>query len=249
MTDLDLIIDLHRHTERQGPGSDSATLRALGFTNLPGAKNLKMADLGCGTGGPTLTLARNLEGTLTAVDLFPEFLQELREKSEKAGLKGKVNPLQASMDTLPFQNGELDLIWSEGAIYNIGFENGVKLWGNFLKPGGYLAVSEITWTTHSRPSALEDFWTREYPEIDTASNKIGVLEANGLMLTGYFCLDEACWMDNYYAPLEAGFEGFLKRHGNSVQARNLVAEYKTEIELYKTYKAHYSYGFYVGRKV
>ena len=29
------------------------------------------------------------------------------------------------MDALPFENEELDLIWSEGAIYNIGFEKGV----------------------------------------------------------------------------------------------------------------------------
>lgn len=249
MTDPDLIIDLHRRCERQGPGSRESTLRALGFTNLQGCRNLKMADLGCGTGGQTIPLAQNLHGQITAVDLFPEFLEVLQKKSEDAFLKAKINPLQGSMDALPFQSGELDLIWSEGAIYNIGFEKGLKLWGNFLKPGGYLAVSEITWITHSRPAELESFWTGEYPEIDVASNKIRVMEANGLMLTGYFCLDEACWMDNYYAPLEAGFEGFLKRHGNSVQARNLVAEYKKEIELYKTYKAHYSYGFYIGRKV
>ena len=37
------------------------------------------------------------------------------------------------MDALPFQEEELDLIWSEGAIYNIGFERGMNEWNKFLK--------------------------------------------------------------------------------------------------------------------
>ena len=36
----------------------------------------------------------------------------------------------------------LDLIWSEGAIYNIGFEQGVRDWRPFLKEGGVLVASE-----------------------------------------------------------------------------------------------------------
>ena len=69
------------------------------------------------------------------------------------------------MDNLPFQNEELDLIWSEGAIYNIGFERGMNEWSKYLKKGGFIAVSEASWFTSERPAEIEDFWMDAYPEI------------------------------------------------------------------------------------
>jgi len=248
MTELELIIDLHKNSERQGPGSEEETLKALEFMNLPSDRNLKIADIGCGSGGQTITLSQNLNGEITAVDLFPEFLDELNEKSEKLGFKEKIVTLEKSMDDLPFNSEELDVIWAEGAIYNIGFENGVKKWKDYLKIGGYLAVSEITWITNSRPSEIEDFWTQEYPEIDVASNKIKILENNGYTLVGYFYLTQNSWIDNFYKPMEERFEAFLERNNNSELARKVVKENKYEIELYQKYKDYYNYGFYIARK-
>ena len=60
---------------------------------------------------------------------------------------------------------ETTLIWSEGAIYNIGFERGLKEWRRFLKEGAYLAVSEASWFTEKRPAEIETFWQDAYPEI------------------------------------------------------------------------------------
>lgn len=40
-----------------------------------------------------------------------------------------------SMENLPFGDREYDIIWSEGAIYNIGFERGVIDWNRYLKVG------------------------------------------------------------------------------------------------------------------
>jgi hypothetical protein len=37
------------------------------------------------------------------------------------------------MDKLDFQLNELDLIWCEGAIYNIGFEKGMNYWNKLKK--------------------------------------------------------------------------------------------------------------------
>lgn len=126
MTELELIIDLHKNSERQGPGSEHDTLRALELLNLPTDQILKVANIGCGSGGQTITLAKNLNAQITAVDLFPEFLNELNEKSQQLGFTDKVVTLEKSMDDLPFKQNEFDLIWSEGAIYNIGFEHGLK---------------------------------------------------------------------------------------------------------------------------
>lgn len=248
MTELELIIDLHQNTERQGPGSEEDTLNALACVHLPQDQELNIADLGCGTGAQTFSLAKKLNASITAVDLFPEFLNVLQQKAQASGLSRKIRTLQKSMDVLPFKKEELDLIWSEGAIYNMGFEKGMKQWKDFLKVGGYLAVSEITWITPSRPKEIEDFWKAEYPEVDTASRKISQLENNGYALTGYFYLSPESWMDHYYTPLQANFEGFLRRHHHAPLAKKVVEAHRMEIELYQKYKEYYSYGFYIAKK-
>ncbi len=248
MTELELIIDLHRKTSRQGPGSDAATLRALQLTGLTEATSLRVADLGCGNGGPTLTLARHLDGQITAVDLFPEFLRELEKRALKLGLSERVATREQSMAELSFAPASLDLIWSEGAIYNVGFQNGIQQWREFLKPGGYLVVSEITWITNERPKAVEDFWLNAYTEINTAGKKIEQLEQNGYTLAGYFYLPQSCWTEEYYGPLSARFPGFLAANHYAELAQKVVRDQQEEIDLYEQYGAYYSYGFYVARK-
>ncbi len=248
MTELDLEIDLHKNSERQGPGSKEDTLRALSFIQLPSDRKLKVADIGCGTGGQTITLAQNIDGHITAVDLAHPFLNELNGKSKVSGVSERIKTLEESMDDLSFEKESLDLIWSEGAIYNIGFETGVKKWGEFLKPEGYFSISEITWITNTRPKEVEDFWQVECPEISTASGNIKTLEDNGFTLLGYFSLDERSWITNYYEPIKSRFAPFLLRHNNIDSARRIVDAYTEEIEFYERFKAYYSYGFYVAKK-
>jgi SAM-dependent methyltransferase len=213
------------------------------------ATPLKIADIGCGTGASTLLLARLLNAQITAVDFLQDFLDVLEGRAENMGLSEKITPLCCSMDNLPFENEEYDVFWSEGAIYNIGFEKGVKDWNRYLKAGGRLVVSEITWITDSRPSELQKYWEGEYPEIDVASSKMGVLEKNGYSPIGYFILPEHCWLENYYRPMQNSFTGFLNRNGNSGGAHAVVEVENREIELYEKYKSYYSYGVYIARKL
>jgi cyclopropane fatty-acyl-phospholipid synthase-like methyltransferase len=249
MTEIELIVDLHMNGERQGPGSEEETLKALGFIDIPENRQLNIADLGCGTGSHTMTLAQHTHSHITAVDIFSDFLHELDKRAEKLGLSDRITTLEKSMDQLPFKDEEFDIIWSEGAIYNIGFENGVKMWNPFLKKGGYLAVSEITWTDLKRPEKIEDFWNQDYPEIDTAGAKISMLEKHGFVLEGFFNLSEDCWIQNYYQPLEMRLEAFLKKHNYGELAVKVADDTKAEIDLYQTYKKYYSYGFYIAKKV
>ena len=249
MTDIDLLVDFHKDAIRQGPGSVEDTLKALSYLEISKPQNLKIADIGCGSGAQTITLAQNVNGQITAVDIFPEFLNILNSKAKNSGLQKRIHTLTASMDNLPFQDKSLDIIWSEGAIYNMGFENGIKNWNKFLKKGGHLAVSEVTWITDSRPQEIEEFWITEYPEIDTASNKIKVLKRNGFIPVGYFILSESSWIENYYKPMENRFIGFLDKHNHSEQANKIVESHKEEMALYLKYKNYYSYGFYIAKKV
>lgn len=249
MDDYKLLIDLHKQGHRQGPGGDAETELALDLAKVDRTAPLKVADIGCGTGASTLVLARLLNARITAVDFLQDFLDVLQENAERIGVADRTSTLACAMDNLPFADQELDVIWSEGAIYNIGFEKGVADWRRCLKAGGVLVASEITWITDSRPAELQEHWDSEYPEIDVASAKIRVLEKHGYSPVGYFVLPEHCWMDAYYRPLQARFEDFLNRNGNSEEARAIVAAERREIDLYETYKAHISYGVYVARKL
>ncbi|OQX29479.1 MAG: SAM-dependent methyltransferase [Spirochaeta sp. LUC14_002_19_P3] len=244
-----LLIDLHKGSQRQGPGGNEQTKQALQLAGLMGsAQPLTIADIGCGTGASTLMLAENLNATITAVDLFQDFLDILDANAQKWGIADKITTLAVSMEELPFEAGSLDVFWAEGAIYNMGFAKGLEYFKCFLKPGGILAVSEITWLTGERPAEIQRYWDAEYPEIATASEKIKILEEKGYVLKGYFPLPESSWMDNYYTPLENTFDGFIAKH-NSNDARAIVEAEKTEIALYKKYKAYYSYGFYTALKI
>ena len=249
MTELELLIDFHKDAERQGPGSSKETIKALELIEISKGDDLKIADIGCGSGCQTITLAQNIEGQITAVDLFPEFLRKLNSKAKELGLQDKITTLEKSMEELPFANEEFDIIWSEGAIYIIGFKRGVHEWKKYLKTGGYLAVSEITWTTNSRPKEIEEYWNKEYPEIDTASNKIKILEENGYSPVGHFILSQNSWVENYYKPMEKRFSAFLEKYNNSEMARNMVDLEKEEIRKYQKYKHYYSYGFYIAKKI
>ena len=82
MTELELIVDLHKDAHQQGPGSENETKRALELTGIAKNKNLKIADIGCGTGSHTIVIAQNTNAQIVGVDLFPEFLDKLTQLSE-----------------------------------------------------------------------------------------------------------------------------------------------------------------------
>lgn len=245
---LDLLIDLHVDAERQGPGSDETTRLALTLSGLEGREELAIADVGCGTGAATIVLARELDAHITAVDLLPPFLERLEDTAHRNGLADRITTVTASMVALGFEDGSLDAIWSEGAIYNMGFDRGINSWRRYLKPGGILAVSEITWLTERRPSELERHWTSEYPEIATASANIATLEAAGYRPIGYFVLPEHCWLDRYYRPMQDRFAAFLDRHEGSAAAIELVDAEVHEIDLYVRFSRFVGYGFYIATR-
>ena len=249
MEELELLIDLHKNAFRQGPGGDAETEMAIALAGLNRNMPLNILDIGCGTGASTLILARVLNAKITAVDFLQDFLDVLDSRTRSLGLEEKITPLCASMEELPFEEEQFDVIWSEGAIYNIGFNKGISDWRRYLKPGGLLVASEITWTTCSRPSELQSHWDSEYPEIGTASSKIKAIEDNGYSPVGYFVLPENCWLDNYYEPMRSNFHAFLNRNKNSEEAQAIVKAECHEIELYEKYKTYYSYGVYVAKKL
>lgn len=246
--DLELICEYFSTVDRQGPGSPEVTIEALSFIDNLNDQSL-IADLGCGTGGQTMTLAQHAPGSITGIDIFPVFIDLFNRNAEQLGLQDRVKGIIGSMDNLPFQEEELDLIWSEGAIYNISFEQGLSEWRKFLKTGGYVAVTEASWFTEERPAEINDFWMSEYPGIDTVPNKTAQMEKAGYSEVTTFALPEDCWLEHFYEPQVEALASFLKKHEGSQAAEDFVERQQHEAQLYYKYKEYYGYAFYIGKKV
>ncbi len=245
--DFKLICEYYSGIERQGPGSPEVTVRALSFVDGLTDES-RIADIGCGTGGQTMVLADHTPGEITGIDLFPDFIDRFNSNAGKLNLQDRVKGMVGSMDNLPFPPESLDLIWSEGAIYNIGFARGLKEWRKFLKAGGYLAVSEASWFTEERPVEIEEFWKDAYPEIDTVSHKVARMEEAGYIPVATFILPENCWTEHFYDPQVSAQEKFLKKYAGNKSAEELVANQRREAELYYRYKEYYGYVFYIGKR-
>ncbi|MBK6682727.1 MAG: methyltransferase domain-containing protein [Ignavibacteriales bacterium] len=246
--DFGLICEYFSNIERQGPGSPEATLKALSFIdNLNNESSI--IDIGCGTGGQTMVLAHNAPGNFKGLDMFPKFIDLFNANAKMNNLQERVKGIVGTMMELPFNDEEFDLIWSEGAIYNIGFEKGLNYWNRFLKRGGYIAVTEACWFTETRPEEINSFWNDAYPEIDTISNKMDQLQKAGYVPIASFILSENCWIENFYEPQSNIQEEFLKKHPGNENAENLVEEMKHEVKMYNKYKEFYGYVFFIGRKI
>lgn len=249
--DINLICEYFLGVKRQGPGGDEQTLKALEHIDpkIVTDPDAKIADVGCGCGTPTLTLAKATKGHITAIDLFPAFMERLSEKARQANLSNRISGKIGSMDALPFEQNSMDLIWSEGAIYNIGFQKGLQYFHQFLKPGGYLAVSESTWLTETRPAEIESWWQEAYPEMETTSQKIEHLLKSGYRFKAALTLPTECWTTNYYIPQKSAQEKFLNSHPGNSTAEMLVKNQRTEADMYEKYHDYYGYVFYIMQKI
>ncbi|MBN1103242.1 MAG: class I SAM-dependent methyltransferase [Deltaproteobacteria bacterium] len=246
--DFELICEYFSSMERQGPGSPEVTIKALSFIDHL-TNESRIVDIGCGTGGQTMVMASHTPGHITGIDLFPPFIGLFNIHAHRLNFQGRINGIVGSMNNLPFQNEEIDLIWSEGAIYNIGFERGVNEWRTFLKTGGYIAVSEASWFTEERPVEIDGFWKNAYPEIDTISNKVAQMQRTGYIPIATFVLPEKCWTEHFYDPQVSAQKSFLKKYAGNKTAEEFIANQRYEAELYYKYKEFYGYVFYIGKKI
>ena len=247
--DLNLICEYFSYVERQGPGSPETTLKALSFIdNL--TDQSQIADIGCGTGGQTMILGQHIAGSITGLDLFPKFIDIFNHHAHYLGIGNRVKGISGSMeDPLPFDKESLDLIWSEGAIYNIGFEFGLNEWRQYLKRGGYIAVTEASWLTDDRPDSVNDFWMKAEPGIDTIPNKVTQVQKAGYVPIATFVIPENCWTEHYFEPQIKVQEIFLNKYSDNEAVAKWIDFARFEAELYRKYKAYYGYVFYIGKKI
>lgn len=246
-TEQELFWAIHHNLPREGPGSDEATRQALAM--IPGLPPMpKILDIGCGPGAQTITLAAHSQAEITAVDNHQPFLDDLTRRAAAAGVAERIHPVNASMFDLHFPE-PFDLIWSEGAIYIIGFEQGLRQWRNLLQPGGFIAVTDLSWLKPNPPAEALAFWQTGYPGMVSIPENLARLTAAGFRSLGHFTLPESAWWDDYYHPMAARIASLRPQYqGNDEAQRILDLEY-AEITLYRSYADWYGYVFYIMQAV
>ena len=244
---IELLVELHEGLPRLGPGNDVSTMRALSLCEeLPSKPEI--LDVGCGTGAQTLALAANSDGHLTAVDLIPDFLAQLDRNVVRQGLEDRVEIREADMNELPFPEASFDLVWSEGAIYIMGFDNGLIEWRPLVKPGGYLVVSEVSWFHPDPPQEVLDFWQENYPAIRTVDENLAAARDRGWLPVGNFHLPKEGWVQEYYRQLEERLSHFRQAKADDPDAQGVADLTELEMSIFSRYSDFYGYEFYILRR-
>ncbi len=240
--DGSVFFEIHTGLPRESPGSDDCTRQAWEQLSVP--LHPTILDLGCGPGTQTLLLAQLSGGTITAIDTHQPYVDRLNAEAKAAGLSDRITALNQSMDDLTVPEQSVDVIWSEGAIYNIGFETGLTQWRSLLKPDGYLVVSEMVWLQPNPPAIVKDFWAEGYPGMKSIEDLPPIIDRCGYNLVHRFMLPEAAWW-NYYDPVAAKIQNLRSRYANNPEAIAILNAEQQEIDLYRHYSDWYGYIFLI----
>jgi ubiquinone/menaquinone biosynthesis C-methylase UbiE len=196
------------------------------FRLLPRLVKPRILDIGCGSGVPTIELARLSEGQIIALDIDESALDKLNKKIEEEGLGDRVKPVKCSMFEMDFPDESFDVIWAEGSISRIGFENGLREWRRLLKPKGCLVIHDA---------------------ITNIKKKLEVIPSCGYDLLGYFVLREDVWWIDYYGPLEKRVQELSAKYDEDPEILRVLDKKRDEIEMVKKNPRDYSSVFFVMR--
>jgi ubiquinone/menaquinone biosynthesis C-methylase UbiE len=245
--DISFIFTMHEGLPRQGPGSNECTRKAFFMLrNLP--DRAEILDIGCGAGMQTIELARICPDChITATDIHQPFLDDLARKAETAGVGDRITTVRASMDDLPFEDAAFDVLWAEGSIFIVGFEEGLRLWKRFLRPNGYLCLTEAVWFTKQPSPEAVAFWNECYPAIKQVWETGAIAESAGYEVVATFRLPGSVWWDNYYMPLQKRLPDLKKEAAGNPDAEAQVAFSEREIEMYREHGSEYGYDFFILR--
>lgn len=244
---MSIFFEIHKDLSREGPGDNVSTRKAFEMiTGLPSHPDI--LDIGCGPGMQTIELAHISNGKITAIDTHQPFLDALNSRITEEGLSDKIQSLNKSMMDMDFTESSFDLIWSEGAIFIIGFEQGLKEWRKFIKPHGFMAVTDCSWLKDNPPPELKDFWYKYDPEMLDNEQKRSIIRNCGYSEIGHFVLPESSWWQGYYNPLLKRIEILKKDYAGDSDAQNELDMTLEEMEMYRKYAEYYGYVFYVMQK-
>lgn len=197
------------------------------FQLLPKLDKPHILDIGCGSGLPTLELAKLSDGVIIGIDIDRSQLEKLDRKIEDKGFSNRVKTVVCSLREIDFPDEHFDIIWAEGVIRIMGFEKSVKEWHRLLKPHGFLVIHDA---------------------IDIDANKLEATSSWGYRLTNHFKLPKDVWWIKYYKPLETRIEKAYIANRDNPTAVQILKQYRNEIDKVKSNPEEQRSAFYIIQK-
>jgi ubiquinone/menaquinone biosynthesis C-methylase UbiE len=198
------------------------------FLRLPRLEKPRILDIGCGSGVPTMELAKLSNGEVTGIDIDQSCIDEFNRKIKEEEISNRVKAIKVSLFEMKFPDETFDVVWSEGVIGTIEFETSLKEWRRLLKHNGYLVI-------HYQVSRVADALPR--------------IPQHGYKLADTVSLPEDAWWTEFYKPLEEEMDALLHKYRNSSDALKLLKQYKSEMDMVKKNPRNFSAAFYIMKKV
>jgi len=247
MEGMEYLYELYEVLPRCGPGANEFTRRAFSFIPKP-SKQPFILDIGCGPGVQTVELAKISNGKIIALDNHQAFLDTLMKTAKAEGVAEHITLKNISMLEMDFETNSFDIIWSEGALYFLGFQNGLKRCHQLLKNNGYLAVTELVYLVPEPPTPVVKYLGNEYPDIKDVAGNIALIQKERFRLISNFTLSESAWLNDYYLPMETELSRLNKKYQGNKAALGMFERFRNEIDIYKKYSKFYGYEFFIMQK-
>ncbi len=243
----EIFFEVFENLPRQGPGNRACAARAVGLcSDLP--EFPAILDMGCGVGAQTLQLAELTAGSIVAIDNHSPSIERLRAAIAERGLSQRVRAVVGDMADPEQPLEHFDLIWSEGALYNIGLRKALDICYGLLRPGGYLSFSDAVWRKKNPPPIVKACFDFDYPAMGWLEDDLAAIQDCGFDLVGHFTLPDEAWWDDFYTPMEARIAELRGTYVDDIEALAILDQLAEEPEIHRRYSDFYAYEFFVAQR-
>lgn len=240
----EIFFEVYENIPRQGPGNRACAARALSLCkHLPPAPAI--LDLGCGAGHQTHYLTELTSGSIVAIDSHAPFIERLKATIAARGLSRRVRALVGDMAEPNQPSESFDLIWSEGALYNIGIARALQICHRLLRFGGYLVFTDAVWCKENPPAEVQASFDSDYPAMGWAANVEAAIAEGGFEQIGRFTLPDEAWWDDFYTPMQDCIAALRSRYINDTEALGILDQIAQEPEMHRRHSDYYAYECFV----
>ncbi|NDV47618.1 class I SAM-dependent methyltransferase [Paludibacter sp. 221] len=208
----------------------------------------RIADISCGYGNLSIALYELTNADIIAIDHRSELIEIFQNELKFNKLNNHIIAKYSKLDKLPFNEEELDILWSSDLPSEFTFKRVLSNWSQFIKRNGYIVICAYCWNSPYKPKEVSDFFLSCGIEIDHISNRIEEMENKGFAPVSHFIVPDTSWWIFFYS-IDVQKENLSKKYANNKDVQSFLRSINLAVNLFEKYRDYYSYAYFVGRKL